>query len=278
MTTRQWDPARLARLDEVLHAHVDAVAATGRVPGLAWVVARGDEVHAGAAGTLTIEGGDSVDRDTIFRIASMTKPITAVAALILVEECVLRLDDPVHDWLPELASPRVLADPDGALDDTVPAPRAITLRDLLTFRSGLGMDFTRFERQPTLAAAATIGLGAWPPAPAHAPPPDEYLRRIATLPLEYPPGERWLYHVPAEILGVLVARASGTTFDAFLRERVFDPLGMRDTAFFVPPESMTRFGAAYTARDDGLDLYDAPGGQWSTPPAFPGGGAGLVST
>ncbi len=192
-----WHAPGLARLDAVVSGHVER----GDAGAVAWAVARHDEVHGATAG--------SAERDTIFRISSMTKPVTAVAALTLVEECLIRLDDPVDEWLPELADRRVLARPEGPLEDTVPAARPITLRDLLTFRSGMGFDFAAAGPQPVNEAAAALGLGAGPPAPAGRPEPDEWLRRLGTLPLSRQPGERWLYHTSADVLGVLVARVAG---------------------------------------------------------------------
>jgi CubicO group peptidase (beta-lactamase class C family) len=210
----------------------------------------------------------------------MTKPVTAVAALALVEDCVLRLDDSVDAFLTELAERRVLVDPSGPLDRTVPAVRPVTLRDLLTFRFGLGMDFSFSYVQSGLDAMAELGLGVGPPEPAAVPAPDEWMRRLAGIPLERQPGERWLYHTGADVLGVLVARAAGTTFDAFLRERIFEPLGMRDTGFSVPARDVDRFGPVFgTDPETGARVVgDAVDGQWASPPAFPGGGAGLVST
>jgi len=263
------------RLDEVIAGHVER----GEVVGATWLVSRHGEVHTGVAGAVAADGGRPVGEDTIFRLSSMTKPVTAVAALLLVEDCILRLDEPVDRWLPELADRQVLARPGAALDDTVPAHRPISLRDLLTFRLGWGMDLTFSAPQPTLAAMAEAGLGAGPPRPAGPPPPDEWIRRLGTLPLEHQPGTRWLYHVGADVLGVLIARAAGQPFDAFLRERVFEPLGMHDTGFFVPPEALERFGPCYwNDPASGRAVYDPTDGEWSRPPAFPGGGAGLVST
>jgi CubicO group peptidase (beta-lactamase class C family) len=142
------------------------------------------------------------------------------------------------------------------------------------------MDFTDFSPRPITDALAALGLGAGPPAPAGPPPPDEWMRRLGTVPLMYQPGERWLYHTSAEVLGVLIARATGQTFDAFLAERVFGPLGMVDTGFFVPADKLDRFGACFGADPTTGEqtVYDPADGQWSTPPAFPSGGAGLVST
>jgi len=274
--TRGFTSEGMKRLGEVVGGHVDR----GEVIGAAWLVSRHGEVHWGVAGAAAADGGPAVVEDTIFRISSMTKPITAVAALMLVEDGVLRLDEPVDRWLPELADRRVLARPGGPLDETVPAHRPISLRDLLTFRLGWGMDFAFSTPQPTLDAMAQLGLGVGPPRPAGPPAPDEWIRRLGTLPLEHQPGTRWLYHAGADVLGVLIARAAGRPFDAVLRERVFEPLGMHDTGFAVPPADLARFGPCYwndpaTGR---REVFDAPDGEWSRPPAFPSGGAGLVST
>ena len=267
---------RLARMQDVMAGHV----ARGDVPGLVWLVARHGEVQSGVAGTLETGDGEPVRQDTIFRISSMTKPVTAVAALILVEECLLRLDEPVDRLLPELANRWVLARPDGPLDETVPAIRPITVRDLLTFRLGLGMDFAASAPQPVLTAMADLDLCVGPPAPAGPPPPDEWMRRLGTLPLEHQPGSRWLYDTGAEILGVLIARAAGQPFETFLRERIFEPLGMRDTGFAVPASDLSRFGPCYSTNPPtgARQVYDPREGQWSRPPAFPSGGAGLVSS
>jgi CubicO group peptidase (beta-lactamase class C family) len=182
-------------------------------------------------------------RDTIFRVASVTKPITAVAAMILVEECRLRLDDPVDECLPELANRRVLRTIDSELDDTVPANRPITLRDLLTFRSGYGEVAFLSPTCPLQRALidARLPLSAWAfPGTA-----DDFMQCLARLPLAHQPGERWLYHMSAEILGVLIARASGTSLSAFMRERIFDPLGMKDTGFTVPESELHRVATCY---------------------------------
>ncbi len=274
MSENGFDKAGLTRVHETLERHVEG----GRVPGLAWLLSRGRQVEVGVAGTTEDGGGSAVARDTIFRIASMTKPVSAVAALILVEECVVRLDDPVDDFLPELADRQVLVNPDGPIDETVPAVRPITLRDLLTFRLGIGMDFTRWGQQPVLNALGALGLGSGPPTPQGPPSPDEWIRLLGTVPLEYQPGERWLYHLGSDVLGVLIARAAGQPLDTFLRQRIFEPLGMNDTGFSVPAASLDRFGAAYMPTPTGRELYDPADGQWATPPSFPSAGGGLVST
>jgi CubicO group peptidase (beta-lactamase class C family) len=162
----------------------------------------------------------------------------------------------------------------------VPAHRPITVRDVLTFRMGTGMDFAGPWPQTVLTAGAEAGLGAGPPAPAELPDPDEWMRRFAAIPLARQPGERWLYHTSAQVLGVLVARVAGQPLDEVMTERIFEPLGMADTGFSVPPASIARFGACHTVDPETgeVTVYDPPDGQWASPPAFPGGGDGLVST
>jgi CubicO group peptidase (beta-lactamase class C family) len=270
-----FDAARLARLHDRLAAHV----ADDAVGGVAWLAARDDDVEVGTAGVLTRGEAAPVDRRSLFRVSSMTKPILAVAAMTLVEECRLRLDDAVDDLLPELADRRVLVDPRGPIDgDTVPASRPATVRDLLTFQLGMGMDFEAPWPQPLLEAMDRLELGGGPPRPQQPPDPDEWMARLATLPLLHHPGERWLYDTPADVLGVLVARAAGQGLGDVLRDRVLAPLGMDDTAFWTP--AVDRLGTCYAVdpATGGRVVYDPPDGQWSRPPAFPSGGAGLVST
>jgi CubicO group peptidase (beta-lactamase class C family) len=264
---------RVTRLHDIMAGHVDA----GDAPGLVSVVSRRGEAYVDVIGRTAVDGGGPMRRDTIFRISSMTKPVTAVATLILLEECVVRLDEPVDRLLPELADRMVVRHIDGPVEDTVPADRPITVRDLLTFRMGFG---GYFGPCPVNDAAAPLQLSVGPPQPALPPEPDEWMRRFSTLPLMCQPGERWLYHTGADVLGVLIARAAGQPFEVFLRERVFEPLEMKDTAFSVPATEVDRLATSYTTVPDtrSLELYDPPAGQWSTPPAFPSGGAGLVST
>ncbi|HEX7922727.1 MAG TPA: serine hydrolase domain-containing protein [Bradyrhizobium sp.] len=266
--------ARLGRMREVLARHVDG----GDVPGLVALVGRRGEIHADVIGRMAVDG-PPMQRDTIFRIASMTKPVTAVAAMILVEECRLRLDDPLDRWLPELADRRVLRSIESEITDTVPAKRAITLRDLLTFRLGLGMIPVFPARYPIQMAIADAGFAPGPVFPSF--PPDELLRRYGTLPLAYQPGERWLYNTGSQILGVLIARVAGTSFAAFLQERIFGPLGMNDTAFHVPQHKLSRLATCYGGdpATGTLKVFDEPAtGKYAAPPAFENGSAGLVST
>ena len=233
----------LRRFDEAAAAH----AGNGTVPGLVALAARGDQVHAVAAGSLTI-GGAPVRRDSLFRIASVTKPVTGVAALALASEGLLRLDDPVDGLLPELADRRVLRRLDGPLADTVPARRPITVRDLLTFTFGFGFAvemFSTAEPWPVVAAAAALHLSTiGPPDPAEQPGPDTWIAGLGSLPLLAQPGERWFYNTGASVLGVLLARAAGVSFPEVLRTRVFEPLGMRDSGFWTarPDRLATAYG------------------------------------
>ena len=268
---------RLGRMHDVMIGYIDR----GQVPGLVTLVSCRGEVYVDSFGTLTAGGKSPVQRDTIFRIASMTKPITAAAAMILVEECKLRLDEPVHRLLPELANRKVLKRLDGPLDDTVPAKRPISVRDLLTFRMGFGIFIAQPDAYPILKAANDLHIGMGPPAPDRVPGPDEWIRRLGTLPLMHQPGKKWMYNSGSDVLGVLIARASGQPFEVFLRERIFAPLGMKDTAFNVPAEKISRLATSYSTspQTGALKVYDpAADGQWSRPPAFPSGAGGLVST
>ena len=265
---------RLDQMHNVMASHVER----GEVPGLVTLVSRRGEIRVDSIGRLAFDG-PPMARDTVFRITSMTKPVTAVAAMILVEEGKLQLDDPVDRSLPELANRRVLRRIDAQIFDTVPAKRAITLRDLLTFRSGHGMIPVFPDRYPIQRAIAEAGFAPGPVFPSF--PPDELMRRYGTLPLIFQPGERWLYNAGSEILSVLIARVAGVTFGQFLRDRIFAPLGMTDTAFFVPAEKHHRFATAYgrDPRTKELKVFDRPdSGKFSSPPVFENGAAGLVST
>ena len=250
------------------------------VPGLVVLVASGVQVHVEVLGTLSADGLCPVRRDSLFRIASVTKIVTAAATLALVEEGLIGLHEPVDDLLPELARPRVLRRMDGALADTVPAVRPITTADLLTFTFGFGAVtemFTATAAWPIQAAADKLGLAAFgPPDPAHQPDPDSWLARFGSLPLLAQPGERWMYNTGACVLGVLLARAAGQPFGEVLRSRVFEPLGMADTAFWTSEHD--RLATAYQPTPDGLVVVDQPDGAWSRPPAFEDGAAGLLST
>jgi len=247
--------ARLGRMHDVMAAHVER----GELPGLVTLVGRRGEVHVDAMGMKAIGGRDPMRQDTIFRITSMTKPITAAAAMILVEECRLRLDEPVDRLLPELAERRVLQRLDGPLDDTVPAHRPITLRDLLTFRMGLGVIFEPSGHYPIQQAVNELQIvGFGPPNPSTPHDPDEWMRRLGTLPLMHQPGEKWMYNTASYVLGVLIARASRQPLETFLRERIFEPLGMKDTGFGVPAAKLDRLATSYwpNSTTGALELHD----------------------
>ena len=219
-------------------------------------------------------------RDTLFRIASTTKPVTAAATLALVDKGVVGLDDQIDRWLPELADRRVMRRMDGPLDDTVPAARAITTRDLLTYTFGFAMVtemFTTATPWPVVIATKELRLATiGPPDPDVQPDPDTWIANLGTLPLLAQPGERWMYNTAASALGVLIARADGQPIADVLRTRLFEPLGMRDTSFWT--SETDRLATAYLSKRDGLVAWDEPNGAWSRPPAFGDGAAGLVST
>ncbi len=262
-------------------AAVTGAVADGQVPGAAWRVDRhGTVLSRGAAGVHTPGAEDAVAPEAVFRLSSTTKPVVAAAAMTLVDDGFLDLEAAVDGLLPELADRQVLVDAADAAAGTVPAARPITVRDVLTFRLGLGLDFTAPWPSPTVAALADAGLPAGPPAPQAAPEPDEWMRLVGTVPLAHQPGERWLYHLGASVLGVLVARAAGRPLPDVLAERILDPLGMRSTGFGAPPSARDRLGPHWTppGPEGAREVYDAADGQWARPPAFPDGGDGLVST
>ncbi|MGF1598612.1 MAG: serine hydrolase domain-containing protein [Acidimicrobiales bacterium] len=262
-------------LEDLMATHVDA----GGVGGIAWAIGLGDRVVSGSAGWLDPDRRQRpMPADGLFRIASVSKPVVAVAALQLVEAGLAGLDEPVDGVLPELADRRVLADAAGPLDQrTVPAERPLTLRDLLTFRCGLGMDFDFDTPQPVLERLWEWGIGPGPTPPACD--PDEFMARLGQLPLADQPGTRWRYHTGSDIVSVYIERLRGETLDVVLERDVFAPLGMDDTGFWVRPDQLGRFGACRMVDDDGdLTVWDEPDGRWSSPPSFRSGAAGLVST
>jgi CubicO group peptidase (beta-lactamase class C family) len=251
----------------------------GVVPGIVTLVSRRGEEHVKGIGTKAFGGSDHMRRDTIFRVASVTKPIVAAAAMVLVEECTLRLDEPVDPWLPELADRRVLRSVDSPLDDTVPANRPITLRDLLTFRLGYGAVFAPPGQYPIQQALEEAGLAPGPTLPSHA--SDELMKRFGSLPLVHQPGEKWLYNSGSDILGVLIARVAGTSLEEFLRERIFAPLDMNDTAFSVPASKLDRLASSYWTNfaTGEFEVFDGVNdSRWARPPVFESGAGGLVST
>jgi CubicO group peptidase (beta-lactamase class C family) len=249
----------------MLRTYVD----DGVMPGLVSLVSHADETRVEVLGRTAFDGPE-LARDSLFRIASLTKPIIAAATMVLVDELRLSMNTPVAGLLPELADPVVLRCPDGPLEDTVPAERSITVRDLLTFRLGLGeSDNPALRQREEELELRTFG----PPVPRSPLEPDEWMRRLGTLPLQYQPGSRWLYSTGSHVLGVLIARVVGQPLEDFLRERIFEPLGMRDTGFTASDPA--RLTTAYVG-DDVLDT--AAESQWLTPPSFPDASGGLIST
>lgn len=264
----------VSTFESVLNEHV----AKGELAGVVALVWRREQTRVITIGRRDVDRDLPVARDTIFRIASLTKPVTAVAALSLLDEGGFALDDPITHVAPELRDLRVLKDPKGSLDDTVAAARAITFRDLLTHRSGL--TYGEFQQGPIRPAyAATLGTQI-----DNVLSPDQWIERLATLPLIDQPGAAFHYGVSSDLLGFLIARIEGTTLGALMRQRIFDPLGMHDTGFAVPQEKRHR-RAALTGFDDAgrlTTLRVTPGGHALTERpdsmTFEAGGGGLWST
>jgi CubicO group peptidase (beta-lactamase class C family) len=266
-----------------LHEAMAARSARGQFPGIVTVVAHGEDVHVDAMGVTAFGGNEPMKRDTIFRITSMTKPILALATMMLVEDGALALNEPVDRLLPELARRKVLKRIDGPLDETVPVRRSITVDDLLTFRMGHGLIFepTFDPPFPIVTATKDLELVMGPPEPRTPHDPDEWIKRFATLPLMYQPGERWQYNTGALVLGVLVARAAKQPLPDFLRTRIFEPLGMNDTGFSMPAGNVGRLPSTYMTnfQTGKMEEQTASGPSvWTKPPVFPSGAAGLVST
>jgi CubicO group peptidase (beta-lactamase class C family) len=270
-----FDETVLGRIDEIVEDAVEQ----GQAPGVVAAVARGDDVHVATAGVMAL-GGAPMRRATLFRISSTTKPMTAAVVLSLVDDGVLELDGPVDELLPELADRRVLLRPDGPLSETAPAQRSITVRDLLTFTWGFGMQGAMFmapEPWPIFSATVERELSTFgPPQPASTPDPDTWMARLGELPLVAQTGERWLYQSGSQVLGVLAARAAKAPYAEVVQERLLRPLGMKDTTFHTT--DTTRLSTAYENRDGQLVVSDPPDGQWSRPPAFPDGASGLLSS
>ncbi|WP_326952756.1 serine hydrolase domain-containing protein [Amycolatopsis sp. NBC_01286] len=257
-------------LREILQRHVDA----GALPGAVGVVARPGHVEVAAVGSVDVEGSTPMAEDSLFRFASLTKPVAAAAVLALVDDGRLALDDPIGRWLPELADPKVVRTPAGPVDDLVPANRPITVFDVLTSQAGWG--FASDFSLPAMQALFPVQLDGR--EVQHFPEADVWLARLADVPLLYQPGESWLYDTCSAIQGVLVARVAGSSLPWFLDERILGPLGMADTGFVVGADRRDRFTSFYKAGPEGLALADAPDGQWSTMPALPLGSGGLAGT
>jgi CubicO group peptidase (beta-lactamase class C family) len=272
------DPARLQRLDRRLARWVD----DGQLPGFLVTVARhGHLVHVGRQGLCDVENGLPVADDTRWRIFSMTKPVTSVAAMMLYEEGAFELSDPIAKWLPEFAETRVYVAGSALRPVTAPQVEPIRVRHLLTHMSGLTYGF--HHAHPVDAMYRAMGH-EWstPPGADSA----EVCRQWASVPLVFQPGSEWNYGVSTDVLGRLVEVLSGQPLDEFFEQRIFAPLGMRDTSFGLrpgdDPESLARLYGAVPGQPGGaatgfafLEAFDAAA---RSKPAFLAGGSGLVST
>jgi CubicO group peptidase (beta-lactamase class C family) len=264
-----FDAELLAQAAEALKTPIAAGDLAGAVT-LVW--RKGEVIQVDAQGLADRESGRPMARDTLFRIASMTKPVTSVAALMLLEEGKFALDEPITRWAPEFKDMQVLKDPHGPVEDTYAAPREITFDDLFTHRAGLAYGFTSigpiaFAHQKALGDVLTVNSG-----------PDAWMAALAGLPLTYPPGDRFHYSHATDVLGFLVGRIAGTGFREFLMERIFGPLGMVDTDFYVPPEKRDRAAVVYRLDESLSALEPVPFPRHDTPPIYCGGGGGLIST
>ena len=259
----------MADLEATLRPYVDS----GAIPGLVALVARGDEVEVLTLGAQD-SSGTPMARDSIFRAASITKPLTAALTMMLVEDGRIDLDAPVGDLLPELAQPRVLRTLESPLDDTVACARPITARHLLTGTAGHG--FCTWDSAVTPLLMERLGQAA---DDIHeVPAPDEWMRRLSEIPLLHQPGEGWTYNASYDVLGVLAARAAGQDLADVMADRLLEPLGMHDTGFHVPDEERHRFTTLHGAHDGALRVRDEPDGCFARPPAFASGSGGLVTT
>lgn len=256
---------------ETVEQALDPYVESGHLPGYVAGVNIDGETAICAGGTVALGSEDPMVPQTIFRIASLSKTVGAVLALTLVQDGTIALDDEVGRWLPELAAPRVLRTADARLDDTVPARRPILVGDLLTMTAGFGL---LLGDSPLRAAMVANGLMPGPFAPPFS--PDDFIARLGALPLAFHPGERWLYHTCADVLAVLIARASGRSCGELLRVRIAEPLEMIDTRFYTT--AIERLATAYMPTASGLELLDPPAGVFSRAPAFEALGSGLVST
>lgn len=256
-------------MSETLRALLARHVAAGTIPGAVGVYGDDEPVAVG----LDAPDGDELQPDAVFRIQSMTKPVTAVATLRLVQDGVLALDDPISTWLPELSSPHVLPHPDAPLEHARPARRPITVRHLLTNTSGYGMMTTD---SPLRTAMVHAGVQAGPePVPLSA---QDWLDALAALPLAFEPGEGWRYHHSFGILGILLARVGAGSTEDVLRTTVFDPAGMPDTGFTVRPGEEHRLVAAFRRTTDGFVQTEPAGAGFFVAPPFDVSHSELVST
>ena len=254
-------------------APLEQIIASGDISGAVTLIwRRGETIQVTTQGKRNLATGQPMARETLFRIASMTKPVTTVAALMLMEEGLLKLDDPITKWAPEFSDMKVLKDPEGPLDETYPAPRDITIDDLMTHRAGLAYGFTSVG---PIAYAHQEALGDVLNSPKSA---DAWMKALGSLPLSFAPGERFHYSHATDVLGFIVGRIAGTGFRHFLMERIFGPLGMTDTDFFIPAAKRDRAAVVYRLDEAADKLEPVAFTPHDTAPDFCGGGGGLVST
>ena len=267
----RMDAGRLGRIGEHLQRrYIDA----GRIPGSLTLVLRGGELaYAHCAGRRDLERDLPMTADTLFRIYSMTKPVTSVALMTLWERGLLVLDDPVHRFIPEWKDLQVRRGGAWPLFETQPPRRPMTVRDLLRHTAGLTYDFMRSSNVDYAYRKLRLGI----PAPGYT--LEKMIGQLARLPLEFSPGERWNYSVATDVLGALIERVSGRPFPDFLREEIFEPLGMRDTGFSPRPDQLERFASCYV-RDPQkrLGLHDDGRDSAFSGRSFFSGGGGLLST
>jgi CubicO group peptidase (beta-lactamase class C family) len=276
MTDTQFSEDGLQRLHEAMTAFVES----GERPGIVTLLSRNGEAHVDAIGTHEFGGGTPMRRDTIFRIASLAKPIVGAAAMTLVEEGRIALDEPIDRLIPELANRRVLRRLDGPIHDTVPAKRPIRISDLLTLQMGVGAIMTPgdYPIQTALMEAGVFVPFRMPTAPSA----DDWIARLAAFPLMNHPGETWRYDTGITVLGALIERAAGKPLAQALAERILEPLGMKDTGFMAPAEKLERLPTCYQKNQDtgALEVFDpsGPASFFAKMPGFPGAHGGLVST
>ncbi|MFO7698914.1 MAG: serine hydrolase domain-containing protein, partial [Anaerolineae bacterium] len=264
-----FSAARLGRIAPLMQRYVDE----GKLPGIATLVARnGEIVHRSTVGYADIASGKALSEDAIYRIYSMSKPIIVAAALTLFEEARFTLDDPVARYIPALGEMQVLAGMEGDRPVLVPQDRPMTIRHLMAHTSGMTYGFfseanwaeTQWAQSGALAVDHTLA---------------EMPAILKELPLLFQPGERWHYSVSIDVIGLLIEVISGQTLDVFLRERLFEPLAMVDTAFWTSPENASRLATLYSLNEAGtLVEIPSPGGPYDAPRAFLSGGGGLMST
>jgi CubicO group peptidase (beta-lactamase class C family) len=251
---------------------LDAQVASGRIPGYVAAIRIGGRPEVRAGGRMAV-GTESppMSEDTLFRIASITKTMGGALTLSLVQDGVLTLGDPIARWLPEAASPRVLVSPGAPLDHTTEAQRPITVRHLLTMTSGWG---AVLAQTPLQTAMMERGVYPGPLTPQMS--GDEFVARVAGLPLAFQPGDGWLYDTGMDLLGVLLARATGKPLSGLFAERIAGPLGMTSTNFWAADAG--RLATAYQPGSSGLEVLDPPDGLFAAPPSFEELSSGLVST